>query len=50
MSELEPGDKRSAFMGMAITALLLFVFAYGIVLWTNSRFEGGESHVEATKQ
>lgn len=49
MSELEPGDKRSAFIGMAVTAALLFVFAYSIVLWTNSKFEGGEAHVEAPK-
>lgn len=49
MSELEPGDKRSAFVGMIVTAALLFVFAYGIVLWTNSKFAGGEAHAEATK-
>lgn len=49
MSELEPGDKRSAFVGMLVTALLLFVFAYGIVMWTNSQFAGAESHAEATK-
>ena len=48
MSELEPGDKRSAFVGMVVTAALLFVFAYGIVLWTNSKFAGGESHAETT--
>lgn len=50
MSELQPGDKRSAFVGMLVTALLLFVFAFGIVLWTNSQFAGAESHAEATKQ
>ena len=49
MSELEPGDKRSAYVGMIVTAALLFVFAYGIVLWTNSKFAGGGAHVEATK-
>ena len=49
MSELEPGDKRSAYVGMIVTAALLFVFAYGIVLWTNSKFAGGEAHAEATK-
>lgn len=49
MSELQPGDKRSAFVGMLVTTLLLFVFAFGIVLWTNSLFEGGEAHAEATK-
>ena len=49
MSELEPGDKRSAFVGMVVTAALLFVFAYGIVLWTNSKFAGAAPHAEATK-
>jgi len=49
MSELEPGDKRSAFIGMVVTAALLFVFAYSIVLWTNSKFAGGEAHVGAPK-
>jgi hypothetical protein len=49
MSELEPGDKRSAYVGMIVTAALLFVFAFGIVLWTNSKFAGGEAHAESTK-
>lgn len=49
MSELETGDKRSAFMGMIVTALLLFLFAFGIVQWTNSKFAGAESHGETTK-
>ena len=49
MSELEHGDKRSAYVGMIVTAVLLFVFAYGIVLWTNSKFAGGEAHAESTK-
>jgi len=49
MSELEPSDKRTAFVGMIVTAALLFVFAYGIVLWTNAKFAGGEAHAESTK-
>ena len=49
MSELEPSDKRSAFVGMIVTSIILFLFAYGIVQWTNSRFAGAESHAEATK-
>lgn len=49
MSELEPGDKRSAYVGMIVTALLLFILAFGIVQWTNSKFAGAESHSEATK-
>ena len=47
MSELEPSDKRSAFIGMIVTSIALFLFAYGIVQWTNSLFEGGESHAPA---
>ena len=47
MSELEPSDKRSAFVGMIVTSIALFLFAYGIVQWTNSLFEGGESHAPA---
>jgi len=49
MSELEPSDKRSAFFGMIVTSIILFLFAYGIVQWTNSRFAGTESHAEAAK-
>ena len=49
MSELEPGDKRSAYVGMIVTAVILFIFAFGIVQWTNSKFAGAESHGEATK-
>jgi hypothetical protein len=49
MSELEPSDKRSAFVGMIVTSIILFLFAYGIVQWTTSRFAGAESHAEAAK-
>lgn len=49
MSELQPSDKRSAFVGMVVTSILLFLFAYGIVLATNAKFAGSESHAEATK-
>lgn len=49
MSELQAGDKRSAFVGMIVTTILLFVFAFGIVQWTNSLFASGESHAETTK-
>jgi cytochrome b len=31
-------DQPAAFKGLIITAILLFVMAYGIVQWTNSRF------------
>lgn len=49
MSELEPSDKRSAFVGMIVTSIILFLFAYGIVQWTNTKFAGAESHAEAAK-
>jgi hypothetical protein len=49
MSELEPGDKRTAYLGMIVTAVILFIFAFGIVQWTNSKFAGAESHGETTK-
>ncbi len=49
MSELQPSDKRSAFMGMIVTAILLFVFAFTIVQLTNAKFAGAESHAETTK-
>jgi hypothetical protein len=48
MSELEPGDKRSAFLGMIVTTVILFIFAFGIVQWTNSKFAGAEAHGEAS--
>lgn len=38
----QPNDKKAAFAGLIVTALALFVIAYGIVLWTNARFEGHE--------
>jgi hypothetical protein len=44
MSTPQPNDKPAAFRGLIVTAILLFVMAYAIVLWTNSRFAG---HSEA---
>ena len=49
MSELEPGDKRSAYLGMIVTAVILFIFAFGIVQWTNSKFAGAEHGAPTTK-
>ena len=49
MSELEPSDKRTAFVGMIVTAALLFVFAFVIVQLTNAKFERSEAHAESTK-
>ena len=36
---LHVGDKKAAFIGMIVTALLLFVMAFTIVKLTNSHFE-----------
>ena len=47
MSELEPGDKRSAVIGMILTSIALFISAFTIVQLTNAKF-AGESHAEAT--
>lgn len=48
MSELQSGDKRSAFIGMVVTSIVLFIFAFTIVKLTNAKY-AGESHAEATK-
>ena len=37
---LHKGDKSAAITGLVVTALALFGLAYGMVMWTNSRFEG----------
>lgn len=49
MSELQSGDKRSAYIGMIVTSVLLFLLAFTIVKLTNAKYAGGESHAEATK-
>ena len=49
MSELESGDKRSAFIGMVVTSVILFLFAFGIVKWTNTKFASAESHAGEVK-
>jgi len=49
MSELEPSDKRTAFVGMIVTSVILFVFAFTIVKLTNAKFEGSETHAESSK-
>lgn len=49
MSESHHNDKGAAFRGLIVTALALFVMAYGIVLLTNrSRAKGEAAHAEAT--
>lgn len=49
MSELEPSDKRTAFVGLIVTGIALFIFAFTIVQLTNAKFAGDESHAEASK-
>lgn len=49
MSELEPGDKRSAVVGLIVTSIALFIFAFTIVQLTNAKFAGDESHAEVSK-
>lgn len=36
---LHLGDKKAAFIGMVVTALLLFTMAFTIVKLTNAKFE-----------
>lgn len=40
MSAPQPGDKAAAFKGLIVTAVLLLVMAYSIVLLTNRKFAG----------
>jgi hypothetical protein len=50
MSELEPGDKKAAFTGLVVTALLLFILAFSLVMITNRMYAGGEgAHAGSTK-
>jgi hypothetical protein len=35
---MQHNDKPAAFTGLIVTAVLLFVMAYGIVMWTNTKF------------
>lgn len=49
MSELEPGDKRAAFTGLIVTAILLFIVAYTTSRLTAAAHTGEKAHVEATK-
>lgn len=49
MSELQSGDKRAAFTGLIVTAILLFLVAFTTSRLTTAAHTGGESHAEATK-
>ena len=44
---LHSGDTRAAFIGMIVTAALLFIMSYGIVLWTNAKFAGHKAQPAA---
>ena len=40
MSAPLPGDKPAGFIGMIAGALVIGAILYGMVQWTDSRFEG----------
>lgn len=39
-TNLQPEDKPAAFTGLIAGVIFVGVIMYGMVLWTNSRFEG----------
>ncbi len=49
MSELEPGDKRAAVVGLIVTAVMLFLVAFTIVQLTNAKYAGEGAHAAATR-
>ena len=36
----KPGDMKAAFTGLVVGAVAILVVLYGVVQWTNGRFEG----------
>ena len=48
---LYDGDKRAAFVGLVVTAALLFIMSFTIVKLTNAKFarEKGEAKAGETK-
>jgi hypothetical protein len=46
---LHAGDKRAAFIGMIVTAALLFIMSYTIVKLTNAKFEGHAAEGKAAE-
>ena len=44
---LYPEDKRAAFIGMIVTAALLFAMAFTIVKLTNAKFAGHKAEAKA---
>ncbi|HEX4934239.1 MAG TPA: hypothetical protein VFV33_13710 [Gemmatimonadaceae bacterium] len=50
MSHGHSSDKGAAFIGLIVTSAVLFVFAFGIVKWTNAKYAGHEgAKAEATQ-
>ena len=44
---LHSGDKRAAFIGMIVTAAVLFAMSYTIVQLTNAKFAGHKAEAKA---
>jgi len=50
MSHEHSSDSKAAFTGLIVTALALFVFAFGIVMYTNAKYAGHEAGKAAESQ
>jgi hypothetical protein len=46
---LYPGDKKAAFIGMIVTALLLFTMSFTIVKLTNAKFARHKAEEKAAQ-
>jgi hypothetical protein len=50
MSEHQPSDKKAAYIGLVVTAVLLFLMSFTIVQLTNHEYAGREGqHAPAGK-
>ena len=47
MSAPLPGDKPSAFLGFVAGAIVIGLFAFGMVKWTAGQFEGHHKNASA---
>ncbi|HUQ82247.1 MAG TPA: hypothetical protein VM076_13940 [Gemmatimonadaceae bacterium] len=47
---LHSGDKRAAFIGLIVTAVLLFIMSFTIVKLTNAKFAGHKAEGAAEKK
>lgn len=47
MSAPLPGDKPAAFIGMILGAVAIGAFAFGMVKWTNTKYEGHHKNPSA---